>query len=103
MLLTVAEVPEFLRRSKELLSSVEREALIEYLAKHPKAGDLIQQTGGVRKLRWARSGRGKSGGLRVIYYFHSDRIPLYLLTVFAKGERANLSVDERHALAELTA
>jgi len=91
------------RRSKDLLSPAEREALIEYLARHPKAGDLIQEIGGVRKLRWARRGRGKSGGLRVIYYFHSDRIPLYLLTLFAKGERANLSVEERHALADLTA
>ena len=47
----------------------------------------------MRKLRWARDGRGKSGGVRVIYYFHSETMPLYLLTMFAKNERANLSKD----------
>lgn len=55
----------------------------------------------MRKLRWARDGRGKSGGVRVIYYFHSGVMPLYLLTMFAKNERANLSKAERNALAEL--
>lgn len=101
-MLTVAEVPEYLRRSKGLLSADEREAVVAYLAANPTAGDLIRETGGVRKLRWARGGRGKSGGVRVIYYYHSDRIPLYLLTIFAKGERANLSAEERHELAQLT-
>ena len=100
--LTVAEVPEYLRRSKGLLSADEREEVVAYLAANPAAGDLIRETGGVRKLRWARGGRGKSGGVRVIYYYHSDRIPLYLLTIFAKGERANLSAEERHELGQLT-
>ena len=65
------------------------------------AGDLIAGTGGVRKLRWARDGRGKSGGVRAIYYFHSEAMPLYLLTMFAKNERANLSKAERNELADL--
>ena len=55
----------------------------------------------MRKLQWARDGRGKSGGMRVIYYFHSSAMPLYLLTMFAKNERANLSNAERNALAGL--
>jgi len=75
--------------------------VIDHLAAQPRAGDLIQGTGGIRKLRWARGGRGKSGGVRVIYYFHSDRIPLYLLTVFGKGEKADLSKGERNELAKL--
>lgn len=74
---------------------------MEYLAARPKAGDLIEGTGGVRKLRWARDGGGKSGGVRVIYYFHSESMPLYLLTMFAKNERANLSKSERNELAGL--
>jgi len=61
----------------------------------------MQGTGGVRKLRWARGGKGKSGGVRVIYYFHSDRIPLYLLTMFGKGDKENLRKAERNELAEL--
>jgi hypothetical protein len=62
---------------------------------------LIRDTGGIRKLRWARSGRGKSGGVRVIHYFHSEAFPLYLLTVFGKGEKADLSDAERNELAKL--
>jgi hypothetical protein len=61
----------------------------------------MEGTGGVRKLRWGRGAQGKSGGVRVIYYVHSDSMPLYLLTIFAKNERANISKAERHELAEL--
>lgn len=101
MLVTVAELPEYIRCAERLLSEVERKDIIDYLSALPKAGDLMQGTGGVRKLRWARGGKGKSGGVRVIYYFHSDRIPLYLLTMFGKGEKDNLSKAERNELAEL--
>jgi hypothetical protein len=100
-MITVAEVPEYLRRAEKLLSDAERRDVIEYLAAHPKAGDLMEGTGGVRKLRWGRGGQGKSGGVRVIYYFHSEVMPLYLLTLFAKNERANISKAERNELAGL--
>lgn len=101
MLATVAETPEYLRCAERLLSAAARAEVVEYLAARPKAGDVIPGTGGVRKLRWARGGRGKSGGVRVIYYFHSEAIPLYLLTVFGKNEKANLSKGERNELAKL--
>ena len=101
MLLTIAELPEYLRSAAKLLADTERRAIIDHLAAHPAAGDLIEGTGGVRKLRWARDGRGKSGGVRVIYYFHSEAMPLYLLTMFAKNERTNLSKAERNELAGL--
>ena len=101
MLITVAELPEYIRCAAILLSESERRDVIDHLAAQPRAGDLIQGTGGIRKLRWARGGRGKSGDVRVIYYFHSDRIPLYLLTVFGKGEKADLSKGERNELAKL--
>ena len=61
---------------------------------------LIQGTGGIRKLRWARQGGGKSGGIRVIYYFHSELMPLYLLAAFGKNEKANLSGEEKQLLAK---
>ena len=98
---TVAELPEYIRRAEKLLSVQDRRAVLEYLAAHPRAGDLIEGTGGVRKLRWGRDARGKSGGIRVIYYVHSEWMPLYLLTMFAKIERANLSKAERNELAGL--
>ncbi|OGA52256.1 MAG: addiction module toxin RelE [Betaproteobacteria bacterium RIFCSPLOWO2_12_FULL_62_58] len=101
MLITVAELGEYQRRAEKLLVESERHDIVNYVAAFPKAGDLIKGTGGVRKLRWRREGKGKSGGVRVIYYFHSQRMPLYLLTVFAKNERADLSQAERNKLALL--
>jgi mRNA-degrading endonuclease RelE of RelBE toxin-antitoxin system len=103
MLTTVAETPEYLRCAGRLLSSAERAQIVDFLAARPKAGDLMQGTGGVRKLRWARGGRGKSAGVRVVYYYHSEALPLYLLTVFGKSEKANLTKAERNELATLVA
>lgn len=98
----IAELPTYIRLADKLLSADERQDLISYLAEHPKAGDIIEGTGGVRKLRWRRGGQGKSGGVRVIYYFHDEFMPLYLLTLFAKGDKANLTKAERNELAGLT-
>ena len=99
-MITVAETKAFQRKVTGLLSEREKADLIDYLAEHPSAGDLIQGTGGIRKLRWAQAGRGKSGSVRVIYYFHSEMMPLYLLTVFGKNEKSNLSKEERNDLAK---
>ena len=100
-MLTVAELSEYIRTADKLLSEGERQDIIRYLAEHPKDGDLMEGTGGVRKLRWRRGGQGKSGGVRIIYYFHDEGMPLYLLTLFAKGDRGNLTKGERNELAEL--
>ena len=100
-MLAVAETTEYIRRAEKLLGDDERRDIVSHLAKHPKAGELMEGTGGVRKLRWARGGRGKSAGVRVIYYVHSDAMPLYLLTLFAKNERVNLSKAERNDLAAM--
>jgi hypothetical protein len=64
-------------------------------------GEIIQGTGGVRKVRVALPGRGKSGGARVIYYFHSERLPVFALTLFAKNEKADLTAAERNAMAKV--
>lgn len=76
--------------------------LISHLAARPASGVILQGTGGIRKLRWKRAGSGKSGGVRVIYYYYNERIPLFLLTVFSKSEKVNLSKRERNELAKLT-
>jgi hypothetical protein len=81
----------------------ERVLLVDYLARNPLAGDIIQGTGGVRKLRWALDGRGKSGGARVIYYYHSEAMPLFALTAYAKNDRADLSQAHRNDFRRLTA
>jgi hypothetical protein len=98
-LITVAETEPFQRKVRRLLFEDEKAELITYLSAFPNAGVLIQGTGGIRKLRWARSGRGKSGGVRVIYYFHNSGMPLYLLTLFGKNEKTDLSKAERNVLS----
>ncbi len=62
-----------------------------YLALHPKSGDEIPGTGGVRKMRFASRGRGKSGGVRVIYYFFDEQNPIYALLLYGKNEQVNLT------------
>lgn len=100
-MITIAETKPFQKKVVKLLTLEEKEELISYLSEHPNAGDLIQGSGGIRKLRWARSGKGKSGGVRVIYYHHSDMMPLYLLAVFGKNEKANISNEEKKLLTKL--
>ena len=98
---TIVELPEFIRTAQGLFSEEEKRSLINYLATHPQSGDLIRGTGGIRKLRWATQGKGKSSGARVIYYYHNETIPLFLLTAFGKNEKANISPAERNDLAKL--
>lgn len=97
---TVAETSAYLAAAdKAGMTSSEREAIIAVLANNPSVGDLIVGTGGCRKVRLAGRGKGKSGGYRVITFFGGVHCPVYLLTVFSKDERANLSHAERNALA----
>jgi hypothetical protein len=100
---TVVELPEFQSRAKYLLGDSERQSIATYLATHPEAGSILKGTGGIRKLRWAAKGKGKSGGVRVVYFFHDRTMPLFLLTMFAKDEQKNLSKRERNELAKVAA
>lgn len=95
---TVLETNSFADDAKRLLSDVERMALIHWLAANPTAGDLIPGTGGARKVRWAAKGKGKSGGVRSITYFGGVDVPLFLLAIFGKGERTDLTQGERNEL-----
>jgi len=99
---TIVELPEFLRRSDKLLSNTERLSIINYLAAHPAAGNIMQGTGGIRKLRWSAQGKGKSGGVRIIYYYHNESTPIFLLTLFGKGDKANLTKAECNELSKFT-
>jgi hypothetical protein len=74
---TIVELPEFIRRSDKLLSQDEKTGIINYLALHPASGDIMQGTGGIRKLRWSAQGRGKSGGVRVIRYLAKVKKPTF--------------------------
>ncbi|WP_435201510.1 type II toxin-antitoxin system RelE/ParE family toxin [Qipengyuania sp. 902] len=97
---TVVELPEFLRRAKSIMRDEEREALVDFIAAHPRAG--ISLGGGLRKVRIPRAGGGKSGGYRTIYVFGGRHMPLFLVTVFAKNEKDNLTRAEQAAAVELS-
>jgi hypothetical protein len=92
-----------LRHAEKLLSEEEHNDLIAYLAMHPLAGDEFVGTGGVRKVRFAAKGRGKSGGVRVIYYFYDQDVPIYALLIYAKNERADLTPEQRKSVAAFAA
>jgi hypothetical protein len=102
-LITVAETALFVRQAAEVWDEAGREAFVEFIARHPEAGDVIPDTNGVRKIRWARSGTGKRGGARVIYFYHNAGRPLYLLMVYAKARREDLSPEEKRAVRRLAA
>lgn len=99
--ITVVETREFINFAKQNLSEEERKLLIDFLAGNPKAGVLIQGTGGLRKLRWAKPNQGKSGSYRVIYYYHNDNIPLFLISAFAKNVMENISDAAKKEYAKL--
>ena len=101
-LITVVETREFQRRAGTRMSEQERQAFITFIAGRPEDGAMMRGTGGVRKSRWGHGSRGKRGGVRVIYYYHSPELPIFLLTVFAKNERDNLTQAERNSLRQLT-
>jgi hypothetical protein len=100
---TVACTEAFLKTAAAAgMSEAAIEALTLQLAANPTAGDEIVGTGGCRKLRLAGRGKGKSGGYRIVTFYSGETIPAFLLTVFSKGERADVSQRERNALADMT-
>jgi mRNA-degrading endonuclease RelE of RelBE toxin-antitoxin system len=99
--MTVVETARFLKDAEGLMAESDRARLVGFVGANPETGDLIPETGGVRKLRWALSGRGKRGGARVAYFFHSETVPVFLLALYGKNEKANLSKAERNAMAKL--
>lgn len=86
---------------KELLSDEEYAEFQEYLADNPLAGDVIQQTGGLRKVRWSFQGKGKRGGVRIIYYYVTPASQIILLLIYKKGIQDDLTTDQKKMLRQL--
>jgi hypothetical protein len=99
---SVIEQAGFVRRASELLTPEEQDAVVDLVAYEPTCGDLIPGTGGLRKVRIAVSGRGKRGGARVVYYFHDADMPAFLLALYAKNEKDDLTAAEKKAFSSLT-
>jgi hypothetical protein len=100
---TVCELPAFCRAAEQAgMSDDEISDLTDFLAENPEAGDEMAGTGGCRKVRVGGRGKGKSGGYRTITFFTGETMPVFLVTVFSKGEKASLSKKECNKLNELT-
>jgi hypothetical protein len=97
---TVVETPTYLAVANKLFSEEERGDILALVAADPECGDVIRGTGGFRKVRIARQGMGKSGGARVVYIWRNEEFPVFLITVFPKNEKENLSMAERNALRQ---
>ena len=104
MIHTVVETPSFISSAKSAgMTDEVRAQVVTAVGENPELGDLLEGTGGFRKFRFARPGGGKSGGFRVVSYFCSEGMPVFLITVFAKNQQANLTKRERNELAKLSA
>jgi hypothetical protein len=101
MLPTVVETSVFARKAEKLLTADEHEDLLFYLSAYYAAGDEIPGTGGVRKIRYATGGRGKSGGVRVIYYFFDEVNPLLALFLYGKNDQSDLTPKEKKLATSL--
>lgn len=99
--MVIVETRVFTGRIRGLVSDETYRKLQLALVARPDAGAVIPGTGGLRKLRWAGSGRGKRGGARIIYFWHPGSQRLLMLFVFAKNERGDLSPSQRAALRKI--
>lgn len=100
-LLQFIETSIFQKKIDTLLSHDEYLSFQEYLRQNPEAGATISATGGCRKIRWAIQGKGKSGGIRVIYYYINTKGEIYLLLAYPKNERENLSYEQKAQLRKV--
>jgi hypothetical protein len=98
---TVVETPSYLADAERLFSLEERMAIVDRLAADPTCGVVIPGSSGIRKVRFGFGARGKSGGARIIYLFSGESLPVFVLSAFAKNEKANLLPAERNALAKM--
>jgi hypothetical protein len=96
------KLPSTSKPLKKLFSAKEREAIVSMVASDPACGDVMEGTGGFRKVRVGRDGMGKRGGARVIYILRNVSFPIFLVAVYGKNEKANLTRKERNELATMS-
>ena len=91
---TIAETQHFARQWPKYWNEAEYDSFIEFIAENPSAGDVVPHSGGVRKIRWSRSGSGKSGGVRVVYFIRNTVGQIVLLAIYAKATTANMTAAQ---------
>lgn len=95
------ETPIFTKLIQKLISDEEYHLLQLQLSVRPELGDVIKGSGGIRKLRWGVSGRGKRGGIRVVYYYITEDEQIYMLYAYPKSEKDDLTSDQLKQLKQL--
>ena len=96
--ITVLEMPEFERASSHWITSEERMVILAQIASDPMGGEVIPDSGGLRKTRVALPGRGKRSGGRVIYAYFGNDVPIFIFTFYPKNEKADLSQKDKRAI-----
>jgi len=97
-MITIVELPTFSKAVKKLFSENDKEKLYTSLIQSPEQGDIIQGTSGIRKMRFALGNKGKSGGSRVIYYYHVSESEILMLTAYPKNKQEDLTEDQKKAM-----
>ena len=97
-LITIAETHSFQKESQKILGEIEVDKLKNFLSLNPQSGDIIPGLRGIRKIRWQINHKGKSGGARIIYFFYNTDIPVFLLSIYRKSEKSDMSSQEKKIL-----
>ncbi len=98
---TVIETPVYASKVERILTNDQREAFAAFVARNPSVGSVVRGSGGVRKVRWAQKGSGKSGGARVMYYNRLEHGEIWLLTLYAKSDRSTIPAHELKMIREV--
>lgn len=100
-LVTLLESSAFTRAADRLWTDKEKEEFSFFIGQNYTAGKIIEDTNGVRKIRWSREGSGKSAGVRVIYFYYDENHPILLLLLYAKNEKENLTREEKNKISDV--
>lgn len=100
-LITIAETHSFQKESQKILGESEVDKLKNFLSLNPQSGDIIPGLRGVRKIRWKVHQKGKSGGARIIYFFYNTNMPVFLLDIYGKSKKSDVSPKEKKMLNDM--
>lgn len=100
-LLEVVEFTDFSADAKGLLTEQQLQTMRTELSTLRQLGSMIKDTGGLRKFRWGAKGKGKRGGVRIIYYYGGDHMPIFLIAIYSKSEKADMPPAEKKAARKI--
>ena len=98
----VVETRQYISMTEGILDDAQRAFIVDMIAADPTSGDVMKETGGLRKVRIALAGRGKRGGGRIITFFHDPGMPVFLLAFYAKNSQSDLNAGQRKAARKIT-